>query len=234
MNDRDRHQTEALGAYVLGALDEREAAEVADHLAYCADCRALADDFATVSDALGEVPEEAFLEGPPTGGDLLLRRTLRRVRRERSARRRPRWLTAVAVAAIAVGLALGGGIVLGRGAGGPNQPVALPPPGWSTTPGPSMHIIGRDGDAKLDATILPANGWVRVQALVSGIPAGEKCELVVESKSGQAEVVGAWLVPSKADNSPTALYGSALMAQDQVARVVVRNTAGHVFVDANA
>jgi anti-sigma factor RsiW len=232
MNARDRHQTEALGAYVLGALDEAEATAVADHLAFCADCRALADDFATVSDALGEVPAEAFLEGPPDGGDLLLRRTLRRVRRERSARQRPRWLTSVAVAAVAVGLALGGGIVLGRGSGGPEQPVALPPPGWSTTPGPATHVTGRDGDAKLDATILPASGWVRVEAWVSGIPAGERCELVVESRSGQVVVVGGWLVPAKADNSPTALYGSALVAPDQVARVVVRNTAGHVFVGA--
>jgi hypothetical protein len=36
--------------------------------------------------ALAGMPAEAFLDGPPTDGELLLRRTLRQVRAERAAR----------------------------------------------------------------------------------------------------------------------------------------------------
>ena len=82
---------------------------------------------------LGEVPPEAFLEGPPEGGDLLLQRTLREVRRARTyrtsqancAKRRSRWLM-VAAAVVVVAGALGGGVVSGGQycTGRPITPVA--------------------------------------------------------------------------------------------------------------
>ena len=82
MNARDEHQTEALGAYVLNTLDEQEAREVNEHVAQCTECRTELDELIAMRDMLGEVPPEAFLDGPPEGGDLLLQRTLRQVRGE--------------------------------------------------------------------------------------------------------------------------------------------------------
>lgn len=45
-----------LGAYVLGALSEREQAAVKAHLAYCAGCQADYDDLAYVHGLLGLLP----------------------------------------------------------------------------------------------------------------------------------------------------------------------------------
>ena len=39
MSGLESHQTEVLGVYALGALDEQETAEVREHLARCAECR---------------------------------------------------------------------------------------------------------------------------------------------------------------------------------------------------
>jgi len=73
---------EALGGYVLGVLDPDETCQVEAHLGTCAGCRAEETLLREVRRALDEIPPEAFLEGPP-GDDLLLQRTLRRMRTER-------------------------------------------------------------------------------------------------------------------------------------------------------
>ncbi|MEU4745993.1 zf-HC2 domain-containing protein, partial [Actinosynnema sp. NPDC023658] len=73
------HDPQLLGAYVLGVLDEPEARAVEDHLASCPRCRAELADLRVMEEAMGDVPAEALLDGPPEGGDLLLQRTLRQV-----------------------------------------------------------------------------------------------------------------------------------------------------------
>ncbi len=73
---------------------------------------------------------------------------------------------------------------------------------------------------------MPAAGWVRVNASVTGIPQGQKCVLVVKSKSGDTEIAGSWLVGPKAAKNGTNLDGSALVAPDQVASVAVMSTSG--------
>src|SRR5690242_8535108 len=112
MSEHDRTQ---LGAYALGALEPAEAAEVEAHLTTCAECRAELAELSELKDLLGEVPPEAFLDGPPEGGDLLLQRTLREARSEEQqpvpkpvrVKRRSRWLL-IAAAVVVVAGALGG------------------------------------------------------------------------------------------------------------------------------
>ena len=217
-----------LGAYALGALDEAEAGTVKDHLAQCADCRAELGELTSMRDLLGEIPPEAFLDGPPEDADLLLPRTLRRIKEEKAAARRKRTITVGAAAAVVALAALGGGIVIGRsGTTQPGVSVAEP----ANVPG-TKQLTGSDSGAKLAATVVPANGWVWVHASVSGIPAGQKCRLVVVSRTGQTEIAGSWLVPDK-PGSATKLIGTALVAPADVAAVEVQNLAGHVFVRAN-
>jgi hypothetical protein len=228
--------SEALGAYVLGALDERETREVEAHLATCPDCRTYVDELRALSDALGEVPPEAFLDGPPEDGDLVLRRALRQVRVEKESGVRARRLLVSAAAVVAVAIALGGGVLLGKGSG-QSTPVALPPQSTGATPtattvAGTRQMFGRNGGASLVVTVTPAVGWVRVNAAVTGIPAGQKCQLVVVSKTGETEVAGSWLVSKKGSISGTDLDGAALVPPDQVASVQVRNFAGHMFVAA--
>ena len=103
------HETEQLGAYALGVLDDDEWAAVHSHVEDCPACRREVGDLREMEERLGEIPPEAFLEGPPPGGDLLLQKTLHQVRDERrgqNRRRRALWtLAASAVAVVARGTA---------------------------------------------------------------------------------------------------------------------------------
>ena len=118
------HDQTSLGAYVLGGLEPDEVREVEEHLAGCAECRAELVELEEMKEFLGEVPPEAFLDGPPTDGDLMLQRTLREVRAVSApsepvpaapavAKKRGRWL-AVAAAVVVVAGAIGGGVLIGR------------------------------------------------------------------------------------------------------------------------
>src|SRR6266542_5857740 len=125
------HEQSLLGAYVLGVLDADEVRMIEEHLAICADCRSELAELRSIHEMLGDVPAEAFLDGPPEGGDLLLQRTLRRVRSEAAAVEQPgprhsaggaakraggwqRFTLVVASVAAIVAAALGSGFVIGR------------------------------------------------------------------------------------------------------------------------
>jgi len=57
----------------------------------CAMCRREYEELTEMTGVLGELPPEAFLDGPPDG-DLVLQRTLRQIRAETGVRRRRRVL----------------------------------------------------------------------------------------------------------------------------------------------
>ncbi|MGI5451735.1 zf-HC2 domain-containing protein [Streptomyces sp. CA-249302] len=144
------HDSALLGAYVLGTLDEREVRTVDEHVASCDRCREELDELRELETALDEVPPEAFLDGPPEGGDLLLQRTLRQVRNERTGEIRRRGALLAAAAAVAAATVLGCGVLIGKSMGGtgtevadPAQssvsaPATLPPPErrWPRAPAP--------------------------------------------------------------------------------------------------
>lgn len=224
------HHTQELGAFALGALEEPEARQVAEHLVDCADCRAQFDELRTMRELLGEIPPEAFLDGPPEGADLVLPRTLRRIDQRKAAKRRRRTLSVSAAAAAVALAALGGGILIGRGTD--TQPaVSSAGPSTAQVPG-TRQLTGTSSGAKLAATVVPADGWVWVHASVSGLPPGQKCRLVVVSRTGDTEIAGTWL--SLANPASTAkLDGTALVAPADVAAVEVQDLAGHVFVRAS-
>ena len=235
-NSPEPHQTEALGAYALGALDEQETTEVREHLAGCAKCRTELEAVNVMAETLGEIPPEAFLDGPPDGGDLLLQRTLRAVRTERSSSKRGRGVIGAAAAAVAVVLAIGGGVLIGEHGGSQvaagTQPTPVPPTSQPTSVPGTTTISGTSAGARLTATIIPATGWIRVNASVTGIPAGQHCQLIVVSRTGQQMVAGGWLVSPKLAANGVNLDGSALIPLDQIASIQVQNLAGHTFVTA--
>ncbi|WP_441247114.1 anti-sigma factor family protein [Kitasatospora sp. McL0602] len=231
MSTEQRHEqsAELLGAYALGALEPEEAASVGQHLLDCPACRQEVAEMQELERVLGEVPPELFVDGPPQGGDLLLRRTLRQVRAERGAGRRRRWAVAGVAAAVAAAALLGGGVLLGRGTEPAPQVAAVAPP----PPGTRVASVSDPGTgARLTLTVTPAAGWVRVSAAVTGIPAGERCHLVVTGRSGARTDAGSWLVSPAGAKSGTTLDGSALVAPADVASVSVVNEAGRTFVTA--
>lgn len=87
MTEAHRALREALGAYVLGHLDEIESARLRAHLDGCAECRAEHDALAPLAEALRDVDPSALVEQPEPGA-LLGARIEAGVAAERARRRR--------------------------------------------------------------------------------------------------------------------------------------------------
>jgi len=221
-----------LAVHALGVLDLDERFPVDEHLAACERCRAELDALTEVRGVLDLIPPEAWLDEPPEDGDLMLRRTLRAARAEQSGRGLSRRLAAAA-AAVAVAVATGG-ILVGRvtapaaPAGSLTTVAAAPAP-----PAPGSRVgacVDATTGARMPVQVEPAGGWVRITAAVTGIPAGQRCRLVVDGRDGRHEVAGSWLVSPKAVVNGTVLSGAALVAPQNVAAVHVENTDGEQFV----
>ena len=226
------HDKALVGAYVLGVLSPEEIGSTEAHLESCPECRQELDELRLLHEELGEVPPEAFLDGPPEGGDLLLQRTLREVRGISSRQRV--WGGSLAAAGLVavVALSIGAGVLVGHQAG-PDNGVAAPTA--SPLPPGTKHSANVDpvSGAHLAATVIPLNGWVKLQVQASDIAPGQRCKLFVTSKSGTQEQFGGWLVSASATPGKTiTLDGTALMSINDVASVSVVNDQGQVLVNA--
>ncbi|MEU3774072.1 zf-HC2 domain-containing protein [Streptomyces sp. NPDC032472] len=238
MNRQRHEEEELLGPYVLGVLDGQDVFRVEEHVSGCVQCREEVAALREMEAALGEVPAEAFLDGPPQGGDLLLQRTLRQVRGEAAAQRRRRLgLTGLAAAA-ALAAVFWAGARVGSSEG---EAVAVPPPPGTTvsaapSPPPAGTKVASATDAgsgaRMTVQVTPAAKWVRVHAAVTGVPPGERCRLVVVGKDGSRTSAGSWVVGSQENGGGrgAALDGSAAIDPSLVKAVVVENEAGRTFV----
>ena len=226
------HETDQLGAYALGVLDDDEWAAVHSHVEGCPQCRREVADLRDMEAMLGEVPPEAFLEGPPPGGGLLLQRTLRQVRDQGRGRDRRRRATAAVAAAVIAAVAIGGGVLLGRSTAPAGQRVtALPSAPAASAPAPRLAAATDFATgASMNVEVRPAAGWVRVRATVAGVPAGEQCRLYVLSRGGGRELAGSWLVSESGASAGTTVEGSAIVAPDDVSGVQVETYAGNALV----
>lgn len=253
MSTQQHPNGELLGAYVLGVLETAERSTLEEHTAECEECRMELTALQEMEAALGEVPPEAFLEGPPEDGDLLLQRTLRQVRAEQASIWRRRSLAVGLGAAASAAILFLGGYV--AGGNDPGNATAAPPSTPSTAPSttppsasPSTSssppqegvrvAAATDSGTKSSMTVelTPASGWVRVNASVTGVPSGERCRLVVVSKDGHRETAASWIVSSGPAPSASprpgegGLNGSAAVAPDEVESVIVVNDQGKQYV----
>lgn len=224
---------DALAVRALGGFTDEEERVAAAHLATCERCRAAVAQLDDLTSALGDVPPEYFLDGPPQD-DLVVERAVRAVReREAEPRRTNRGLriAAAAVAGIAI---LAGGVVLGRGFGSPGgTPTADPPSSSATTTVPGTVAVQASDPgtgATMDLAVVPAAGWVRLNLDVGGIPAGQNCQVVVVAADGSEVVAGSWLVSDAGEADGTVLTTFALVAPEDVAAVRVENLDGETFV----
>jgi hypothetical protein len=233
------HHAELIGAYVLGVLDEQEAREVEEHTASCEECERELTELREMEMALAAAPPEAFLEGPPEDGDLLLQRTLRQARAERTTTWRRRSFAVGLAAAASAALVFFGGY-LTAGGNSPDTEAAAPPAVNTTSAAPSTPpkglLAGSATDVATNAgmtvRVTPALGWVRLSAAVKGIPAGEHCRLVVVSKDGHKEVAGSWVVADdgKGGGKGAEVDGSAAVDPHDVKSVMVENDHGKKYV----
>ena len=220
------HDQTRLGAFVLGGLDPDEEREVEEHLLSCADCRGQVAELEKTTRLLGEVPPEAFLDGPPSDGDLLLQRTLRAAGTsgptDKKESRRPRRLLMAGAAAVVVAAALGGGVLIGRQT--VDQPV--------TTVAGSRHAQATEPSTgvAMATTVEPRGSWSWVKVRITGLKEGAECEMVVTGSDGQTHVAGSWVVSKEAEWDGSMFGGGVLVPADQVASVEVKTAQGEHVV----
>ena len=187
---------EDVAAYVLGALDADEAAELRVHLEGCARCRAEAARLGAVTEALGRaVPP---LAAPPE----LRRRVLDAVAAEAPARApvrraRPSLLGRRPLAAAAVALALAAGLLVGALAIAPGSPPVrtvtasvAPAARWhaARAPAATLRVTGAAGLLVVRGLPAPPAGRIyEVWVVRSGRPVATDA-LFDAARSGTATV----------------------------------------------
>jgi anti-sigma factor RsiW len=227
----EQHVLEELGAYSLGILDDDERDAVELHLAGCTTCRAELADIDDVADMLAMVDDDDWPgETPaPSQDDLVLQRTLRAVRKDHARKSRGRTLlVAAAVAGLValsglVGAVLGGGDDDGSSQAQPTVTVTPPATTPATVPG-TLDLAGSDATTgvNLEARVIPAAAWVKLDVHVTGVAEGERCQLVAVSASGERQVAGSWVIGEKAAGPEgLSVAGSAAMSIDDLARVEI-------------
>ena len=190
-----REIRQALGVYVLGAIDPAERAQVDEHLASCQECREELASLAGLPAMLRKVPiveaerlaapeQDPELAGVPSAEMLtsLIARTT-------NVRRIHRWRSVAAAAAVAI-VALGGGVAVANALQPPapsqhGQPATV---AWQQTSG-SGPVAGAHLTVKLPATSPGARRWM---VNVTGLQPGSVCQFQVMDATGGTSVVGSW------------------------------------------
>jgi len=165
----------ALGAYLLGALDPRERAEVEHHLGECRRCRDEVAELAPLPGLMSRITVDEAISGPPPVDDAMLERLLTAATRERRTAGARRRLVAVAAAAVLVGGSLGG--------------VAL----YRSATAQSTHsVVASAGRIHMRVEMTAASNGTALTLWLSGVRSEEHCELIAISDTGAREVAGSW------------------------------------------
>lgn len=216
----------AIGADVLGALDQAESEALREHLAGCPDCNAAREGIAGVPAILSlvsaEQMEHAF--GPPD--EMGLRRLQARIRSRRRRENRRRWRRGLVAAALVALATAGGGWAVGRWVT-PNPSVV------ASTPHPTGRSVlwtGANPTAGIDAsaTMKPVPWGTQVDIKLHGVKKGEWCSLVVYDRSGHRWDGGSWKV---ADSAEVVWSGGVWIRADRVTRIEITAPDGKPFVE---
>ena len=179
---------QALGVYVLGAIEPAERAQVDEHLAHCPDCREELASLAGLPAMLRKVPmiEAERLAAPdaePDATEVPSEEMLESlVARTTNVRRMHRWRRVASVAAVIV-LAFGGGAAVAA-AMQPSAP-ASPALHWHTA-------LGSAGRVHLTVMYRPVESGTRTEANVTGLAMGTMCELQAVDRHGHVWALGSW------------------------------------------
>jgi len=191
-----REIKQALGVYVLGAIDPAERALVDEHLSSCQECREELASLAGLPAMLRKVPvvEAERLAAPEQDPELAgvpsaeLLTSL--IARTANVRRMHRWRTVAAAAAVAI-VALGGGAFVAN---------ALQPSGASAPIGHTQTVAWQQtsgsGPAGAHLTVRYRHqSWgTLMEVNVTGVQPGSVCQLQVTDATGGRSMVGSWRV----------------------------------------
>ena len=196
--------------YLAGTLDEERTRLLERHLETCVQCRDEVVEFHEFQRIVDTV-----VNGPPPDGDLVLQRALRQVRAESAAARRRRGAFLASAASVVAAAALTTGLMVGRS-------------GDSLGPVRASATDAGTG-AALAVSFAQTSGWSHISAAVSGVPMGERCELVLVGRDGRQTVAAGWKVTS----SQSTVDASALVDPADIASVRLESPAGKRFVTVN-
>jgi hypothetical protein len=193
-----REIRQALGVYVLGAIDPAERAVVDAHLAVCPDCREELAGLAGLPAMLRKVPiveaERLTMAELDLGtGELPTKEILDSlVARTANVRRIHRWRGLVAAAA-AVIVALGGGVAVTK-ALQPQVPAPRRPHvvAWLDV----AHTNAATG-ASLTVKYRQMSWGTDMLVHVTGLKPGSVCQFLITDNSGQSWPVGSWKLTSR-------------------------------------
>jgi hypothetical protein len=204
-----REIRQALGVYVLGAIDPAERALVDAHLPTCAECREELVGLAGLPAMLHKIPvgeaerlvaDEAVAYAEPPAE--LLHSLLARATEVKRSRR---WRGLVAAAAV-VALAVGGGAVTtsmlddGGGAASAHH--------WHT-----VSAADSATGARMVVKYTPMPWGTLLSVQVQGLKAGTWCQFEVTDARGHRSVVGSWRFHS--DDGGPAWYPASTGISDQ-------------------
>jgi hypothetical protein len=231
VTSRDQHTHDPhqdVGAYILGALPDADAARFEEHLASCARCAGELDALVGVESLLAEFAADvpagqnaAALLAPP--GPEPLDRLLERVRAHRrtAARRR------LSLVAAAVVLVVAGPIVTAVAVGRHDAPPAV-----------SATASARSAATGADATVaMTDEPWgTRIGLTLGGVHGPLECDLVAVSTSGARQTVATWAVPGPGYGvtgrpRPLTVEGGTGLPRDQIDHFVVRTLDGRTLLD---
>jgi Putative zinc-finger len=190
-----RETRQALGVYVLGAIDPAERAQVDEHLATCLECREELASLAGLPAMLRKVPVveaerlAAAEQDPEFAGVPSTEMLTSLMARTANVRRIHRWRTLATAAAVAI-VALGGGAAVASAL----QPSAAPPGPvrpmtWHQTSG-----TGPVAGAHLTVRYRHQPWGTEMEVNVTGLKPGSVCQFQVTDATGGKSVVGSWTV----------------------------------------
>jgi hypothetical protein len=180
-----------LGVYLLGAMEAAQRAQVDSHLAACPWCREELAGLAGLPALLGKVPAvEAMRLAPDGAGGGAAGPPLEVLAGRVARTRRRRRLSAAAVVALIAGIAAA---VAPQAL---HPAVAVPPavaaPRWAGTTEAANPVTG----AWAAIRYAPEPWGTELEARVTGIPAGTRCQFRVTGTRGQDFAAGGWIIPA--------------------------------------
>jgi hypothetical protein len=189
-----REIRQALGVYVLGAIDPAERAQVDEHLSSCPECREELASLAGLPAMLRKVPIveaerlAALEQDPELAGVPSAEMLTSLIARTTNVRRVHRWRTVAAAAAVAI-VALGGGAFVANAMQSPSAPAPANPGqvSWHQTSGNSP-VSG----AHLTVRYRHEPWGTQMEVNVTGLQPGSVCEFQVTDATGGKSVVGSW------------------------------------------
>jgi hypothetical protein len=207
--------TVSLGAYVVGALEHTERAELEAHLATCPMCRDELAELAPLPGLMSRLDLEEAIAGPPAldaeGSAAMLDRLLAAAASERRRASRARWLAAAA-AVVLIGGAGTGAVIATQHDGAAH---------WQQT------AAAVSGPVHLKVKLADEASGTKLDMTMWGVERGQRCSLVAVGRDGRSESAGWW----EATYSGTAhITGTTSIARKDLTQLKVVTEQGKTLV----